>query len=279
MSGKWMVVLVVVVLAAVGIWWFMTGSPKTSPIAGYPTSQSIAVQQFFNLISTGQTNDDQKAYELISWPIMQQNQDQQDQYWQRFENLNVYLTDLFGANWAQQLQIQVSADPTATTCVVQVNTETFHVQLAPQNQYSPPGTFLESAEHWGIVSIDEFPFTGGAKAQQAAGVNALMNSMGLNGAASNLGSIVAANSGADNLPPWGIKEQLLPQILDPNTAALRQCIYQLWPVRKDPTVIYELNKIINDPRYSQDAQQAATDVLNSHVDEAILVGSGVTNTN
>lgn len=279
MSSKLIAIFFVVILIAVGIWWFLFGTPKPNPIDSYPTSQSIVVQKFFNYIATGQTDDDQNAYTLISWPIRQQNQDAQDQYWQRFENLNVYLTGLFGDNWVQQLQIQVPADPTATTCVAQINTETFHVNLAPQKQYSPPGTYPPPEEHWGIVSIDEFPFTGGAKAQQTAAVTGVMNGMGLNGAASNLGSIVAANSGADDQPPWGIKQQLLPQVEDPNTAALRQCIYQLWPVRKDPTVIYELNKIINDPRYSQDAQQAAQDVLNSHVDEAILVGNGVTNTN
>ncbi|HTV47324.1 MAG TPA: hypothetical protein VMG59_02665 [Phycisphaerae bacterium] len=279
MSAKWIAILIIVIVAAGGIYWLMSGKPAPNPITSYPTSQSLAVQQFFTDISTNSTDDDQKAFTLISWPIRQQDPSNQDEYVWHFGSLNDYLTGLFGDSWIQQLQIQVPSDPNATTCIAQINTETFHINLAGQKQYSPPGTFVPSEEHWGIVSIDEFPFTGGAQAQRATETIGVMNTMGLNGAASNLGSIVAANSGADNGPSWAIKERLLPEVEDPNGAAIRQCIYQLWPVRKDPTVIYELNKVIDDPRYSQDAQQAAKDVLSGHVDEAILVGNGVTNTN
>src|SRR5271170_2033921 len=231
MSPKLIAIFVVVVLIAGGIYWFMSGTPKPNPIDSYPTSQSIVVQKFFNYIATGQTDDDQNAYNLISLPILQKYQDNQDQFWQRFENLNVYLTGLFGDNWVQQLQIQVPADPDATTCIAPINTETFHINLAGQKQYSPPGTFVPPEEHWGIVSIDEFPFTGGAKAQHATETIGVMNAMGLNGTASDLGSISAAYSGADNGSPSAIKERLLPEVEDPNGAAIRQCIYQLWPVR------------------------------------------------
>lgn len=265
-----MVALVVIIGA-----YFAFSHPKPDPAKAYPTSAKVVIKKFFNLISTGRTSDDQKAFKLLSLPIRKVNLKHPGRYWQRFEDLNIYLTDVFGTTWTANIIVHRSKNPeTPNVYVAHVRTEIFHITLANQNRYGDESSL--PSHHYGLVNIKEFSFSGGARAQQVAASTSVLGALGLNHAASNVAGMAAAYSAVDNLKPWQIKHRLLPVVLHPHAAALGQCIYQLWPVRKDPTVRLVLKQIARDPQYAVNYQIEAKHVLAGHVSSATLIGNQVT---
>ncbi|MDA8378786.1 MAG: hypothetical protein M0Z50_17470 [Planctomycetia bacterium] len=263
--------IVAIIIIGGGLWLFHTPSP--SPILKYPTSRTALLQRYIALVAQGRTTADQKAFKLISWPVRQRYKNHPGRVWQTMEDMKEYLTGLFGTHWAAEAKVVPPATTSSAVFVVQVRTEKFHFTLTPQNKLSSPT--LGGPEHWGIARIREFPFTGGAEAQHVAATTSVLAAINP-GAAANVAGIAAAYSDADNGPAWEIKERLLPTVEDPHAAALRQCIYQLWPVRKDPTVIWMLKKIIHDPDYAPNIQNDAKAVLSGRVSNAILIGNDVT---
>ncbi len=264
-------IIVAVIVIGVGFWLFQT--PPASPILKYPTSRTALLRRYMNLVAQGRTITVQEAYRLISWPVRQEHKNHPGRVWQTMENMNRYLTGLFGDNWGPEAKIIPPSDTASNHYVVTVRTEKFHFTLAPQNKLASPT--LGGTEHWGIVAIREFPFTGGAQAQHVAAVTSVLGAVNP-GAAANVGGIAAAYSEADNGTAWQIKEKLLPTVEDPHAAALKQCIYQLWPVRKDPTVVWMLKKISLDTAYAPNIQNDAKAVLSGRVSNAILIGNEVT---
>ena len=264
-------IIVALIVVGGGFWLFQT--PPVSPILKYPTSRTALVQRYIALVAQGRTKTEQEAFKLISWPVRHEHKNHPGRVWQTMENMDQYLTGLFGANWASEAKVIPPSDISSNQYLVKVRTEKFHFTLAPQNKLASPT--LGGKEHWGIVAIREFPFTGGAKEQHVAAVTSVLGAVNP-GAAANVAGIAAAYSDADNGIAWQIKQRLLPTVEDPHAAALRQCIYQLWPVRKDPTVIWMLNKIIHDPAYAPNIQNDAKAVLSGRVSNAILVGNQVT---
>ncbi len=267
--------LVFVIVAAVVVvaGYYMFSQPKPNPAKAYPTSAKKMINQFFQLISTGATSADQKAFKLLSLPIRRSHRNHPGRIWQRFEDLNMYLTDVFGTSWPANIHIVHSPNPEKPDeYIAHVRTEVFHITVANQNRYASE----MPAPHYGLVHIREFSFSGGAQAQQAAAGSSMLGALGLGRAANNVAGISAAYSAVDNLKPWQIKHRLLPVVLHPHAAALQQCIYQLWPVRKDPTVRMVLKQIAHDPQYAANIQQEAQHVLSGHVSDATLIGNQVT---
>jgi len=270
--GK-LLAFVIVALVVVVAGYYMFSKPKRNPAEAYPTSAKKMINRFFQLISTGATSDDQKAFKLLSLPIRKMHHKHPGRYWQRFEDLNVYLTDVFGTTWPANIHIVRSDNPKKPNeFIAHVRTEVFHITVVNQDRY----TSALPQPHYGLVRIREFSFSGGAQAQQAAATTSVMGAMGLQGAANNVAGIAAAYSAVDNLKPWQIKHRLLPVVLHPHAAALKQCIYQLWPVRKDPTVRMVLKMIAHDPQYAVNIQQEARHVLAGHVSDTILIANQVT---
>lgn len=278
--GKMALWLVVLALAGAGVIWFMH-RPKPNPILTYPTSRTAVATQFFQLVGSGQPGGYQKAFSLLTWPLRKAHRNHVGQYRQRFENLNAYLTGLFGSQWADDIHVEQTANLTATgdanwPLTVRIKTEQFHVKIQNENRFSSVSGLAQ--RHYGLVAIREFSFSGGAKAQQVAGTSALLNMVGAGGAAANVTGISAAYGSDGTQKPWQIKQRLLPVVENPQAGAMAQCVYQLWPVRKDPTVRLVLEKIQHDSRYAVDIQQDAKAVLSGRVDKAILIGNGVVNT-
>ena len=267
--------IVFLIIAAVVIiaGYYMFSKPAVNPAEAYPTSAKKMINQFFQLISTGSTSADQKAFKLLSLPIRKMHEKHPGRYWQRFEDLNVYLTDVFGTTWPANIHIVRSKNPEKPDeYIAHVRTEVFHITVANQDRYA---SALPNP-HYGLVRIREFSFSGGAHAQQVAANTSVLGALGLQGAAHNVAGISAAYSAVDNLKPWQIKHRLLPVVLHPHAAALRQCIYQLWPVRKDPTVRMVLKLISHDPQYAVNIQQEARKVLSGHVSDTTLIANQVT---
>ena len=278
--GKLALWLVVLVLAAAGVFWFMH-RPRPNPILTYPASRTAVATDFFNLIGSGQPGGYQKAFSLITWPQRRAHRNHAGQYRQRFENLNAYLTGLFGSHWADDIHVEPTADLTSAgdarwPLTVRIKTERFHLKIQNQNRFSSVAGLAR--RHYGLVAIREFSFSGGAKAQQVAGTSALLNMVGATGAAANVTGISAAYGSSGTQKPWQIKQRLLPVVENPQAGVLAQCVYQLWPVRKDPTVRMVLEKIQHDSRYALNIQRDAQAVLSGRVDKAILIGNGVVNT-
>ncbi len=278
--GKIALSLVVLVLAGASVIWFMH-RPKPNPIRTYPTSRTAVATQFFHLIGSGRPGAYQKAFSLITWPLRTAHRNHAGQYRQRFENLNAYLTGLFGSQWSNDIHVEQTADLTSAAnahwpLTVRIKTERFHLKIQNQNRFSSESGLAR--RHYGLVAIREFSFSGGAKAQQVAGTSALLNMVGAGGAAANVTGISAAYGNDGTQKSWQIKQRLLPVVENPQAGALAQCVYQLWPVRKDPTVRLVLEKIQHDSRYAVDIQQDAKAVLSGRVDKAILIGNGVVNT-
>ncbi len=270
--GK-LLVFVIIALIVVVAGYYMFSKPKPNPAEAYPTSAKKMINQFFQLISTGTTSADQKAFKLLSLPIRKIHHKHPGRYWQRFEDMNVYLTDVFGTTWPANIRIVHSTNPEKPDeYIAHVRTEVFHITVANQNRYAS----ALPHPHYGLVAIKEFSFSGGAQAQRAAAGSSVLGAMGLQGAANNVAGISAAYSAVDNLKPWQIKHRLLPVVLHPHAAALRQCIYQLWPVRKDPTVRMVLKQIAHDPQYAVNIQQEARHVLAGHVSDSTLIANQVT---
>jgi hypothetical protein len=272
-GGMKVIGLIIVALIVIGGGFWMFQTPKPSPILKYPTSRTALLQRYIDLVGQGRTITDQKAFKLISWPIRQEHKKHPGRVWQTMEDMNQYLTGLFGANWSNDAQVVSPSDSASKHFIVKVRTEKFHFTIAPQNKLASPT--LGGKERWGIVAIREFPFTGGAQAQHTAAVTSVLGAINP-GAAANVQGIAAAYSDADNGTAWQIKERLLPTVENPHAAALRQCIYQLWPVRKDPTVVWMLKKISTDSAYAPNIQNDAKAVLSGRVSNAILVGNDVT---
>ncbi len=270
--SKFIVFLIVaagVIVAA----YYMFSKPAVNPAEAYPTSAKKMINQFFQLISTGSTSADQKAFKLLSLPIRKIHEKHPGRYWQRFEDLNVYLTDVFGTTWTSDIHIVRSKNPEKPDeYIAHVRTEVFHITVANQDRYA--GALPNP--HYGLVRIREFSFSGGARAQQVAADTSVLGAIGLRGAANNVAGISAAYSAVDNLKPWQIKHRLLPVVLHPHAAALGQCIYQLWPVRKDPTVRMVLKQIAHDPQYAANIQREARNVLSGHVSDSTLIANQVT---
>ncbi len=270
--SKFIVFLIVaagVIVAA----YYMFSKPAVNPAEAYPTSAKKMINQFFQLISTGSTSADQKAFKLLSLPIRKIHEKHPGRYWQRFEDLNVYLTDVFGTTWTSDIHIVRSKNPEKPDeYIAHVRTEVFHITVANQDRYAA----ALPHPHYGLVRIREFSFSGGAHAQQVAANTSVLGALGLQGAAHNVAGISAAYSAVDNLKPWQIKHRLLPVVLHPHAAALGPCIYQLWPVRKDPTVRMVLKQIAHDPQYAVNIQQEARKVLSGHVSDATLIANQVT---
>ncbi len=278
--GKLALWLVILVVGGAGVFWFMH-RPNPNPIRVYPTSRAALAKKFFQLVGSNQPGGYQKAFDMISWPIRKMHRNHAGRYRQRFENLNAYLTGLFGAQWASHIHVTATDDLTSAgnakwPLTVRIRTEEFHLKIQNQNRYSTSGSL--SRNHFGLTAIREFSFSGGARAQQVAGTSDLLNMVGAGGAARNITGISAAYGSSADEKPWQIKQRLLPVVEDPNTAGLQQCVYQLWPVRKDPTVRLVLNRIAHDHRYAVNIQQEAAAVLAGRVDKAILIGNGVVNT-
>ncbi|MDA8375458.1 MAG: hypothetical protein M0Z50_00005 [Planctomycetia bacterium] len=265
------VIIVALIVIGGGYWLFY--SPPPSPILQYPTSRTALLRRYIALVAQGHTSTDHKAFKLLSWPVRRKYNNHPGRVWQTMEDMNEYLTGLFGADWGNHVKIIPPSDTSSHHYVVAVKTEKFHFTIAPQNDLASPT--LGGTEHWGIEAIREFPFTGGAQAQHTAAVTSVLGAINP-GAAANVAGIAAAYSDADNGPAWEVKQRLLPTVEDPHAAALRQCIYQLWPVRKDPTVIWMLTKISHDPAYAPNIQNDAKAVLSGRVSNAILVGNDVT---
>ncbi len=280
-SGKTALWLVVIVVVGSAAFWFMH-RPVPNPIHSYPTSRTALATKFFKLVGSNQSGGYQKAFALISWPERNLHHNHTGQYRQRFENLNAYLTGLFGAHWANSIHVSPTTDLSSTgnaawPLTVRIKTEEFHLKIQRQNRFSPTPNM--ETEHYGLVAIREFSFGGGARAQQVAGTTALLNMVGAGGAAGNVASISAAYGSDGQEKPWQIKQRLLPVVENPQAAALQQCVYQLWPVRKDPTVRMELARIEHDSLYALNIQREAKAVLEGRVDKAILIGNGVVHTN
>lgn len=270
--GKLLVFVIIAMVVVVG-GYYMFSKPKPNPAAAYPTSAKKMINQFFQLISTGATSADQKAFKLLSLPIRKSHRQHPGRYWQRFEDLNVYLTDVFGTSWPANIRIVHSKNPEKPDeYIAHVRTEIFHITVANQNRYAS----ALPHPHYGLVRIREFSFSGGAQAQRAAAGTSVLGAMGLQGAANDVAGISAAYSAVDNLKPWQIKHRLLPVVLHPHAAALQQCIYQLWPVRKDPTVRMVLKQIAHDPQYAVNIQHEAQHVLAGHVSDSTLIANQVT---
>lgn len=269
-----LVVFLIIAAVVVIAGYYLFSKPAQNPAEAYPTSAKKMINQFFQLISTGATSADQKAFKLLSLPIRKMHRKHPGRYWQRFEDLNIYLTDVFGSTWPANIRIVRSKNPEKPDeYVAHVRTEVFHITVANQNRYG--GSELPEP-HYGLVHIREFSFSGGARAQQVAADTSVLGAMGLRGAVNNVTGISAAYSAVDNLKPWQIKHRLLPVVLHPHAAGLQQCIYQLWPVRKDPTVRMVLKQIAHDPQYAPNIQQEAQHVLAGRVSRAILIGNQVT---
>ncbi len=278
---RWFVTLAILAALIFGGWWYFS-RPVPNPLRTYPTSGRELVRRYFSLIAAGTPADLQKTQALLSWPLRRRFRKQAAAYRQRVGFLDDYLKGLFGANWGAHMRVVANetvggpASAVQWQYVVAVGTEKFHVRIAVQNHLHRPA--LRGPPRFGVVAIRELPWAGGARAERAAGVRSLLSFGGMGRSGELLQGISAAYGGAGHEKPWQIKQRLLPIVENPQAGALRQCVYQLWPVRHDPTVRAVLKKITSDPRYAPEIQQVARQVLASHVPKAILVGNGVVNT-
>ena len=279
-----LLVLAVLVLIVAGAWWYFT-RPGPNPLSRYPVGGRALVGRFFSLVSSDRTHKIHQAFRLITWPQRKAQRKNRGRYWQRFGELYQYLAGLFGPSWGADVRIQrnKSIIPSAGGIhagkwqyVVHVATETFHVRVQPQNNLRQPP--LPGPTRYGLVAIREFSFSGGRRGRKARMVHSLLGVAGMGRAGENISAISAAYGGKIHEKPWQIKERLLPVVEHPHAAALRQCVYQLRPVRHDPTVRMVLKKIAADPRYTSDIRQDARQVLSGRVSKAILIGNGVVNT-
>ena len=269
---KIIAVVFLLVLIVAGGYWIFSG-PQSSPILKYPTSRSVLLRHYMKFVSRGRASADEQAFKLISWPVRRHYKNHPGRECQTMEDMNQYLTGLFGAGWDRDVRIISPSGASENHYVVAVRMEKLHITVAPQNDLATPE--LAGTEHWGVAAIREFPFTGGAAAEHVAAQTSVLGGVN-SGAAANVTGFAAAFSDADNGTAWQIKERLLPTVENPNAAGLEQCIYQLWPVRKDPTVIYMLQKIVHDSAYPVNIQNDAKAVLSGQVPEAILIGNNVT---
>ncbi len=262
-----------------GAYTFATSNKKGVAWKKYPTSRTILVKRFFGYVSTDTNADFAKAYKLLALSRRRAKNAHPGHYYQRFHDLDQYLAGEFGPQWIDRLKVvrkqQELNGKLHTVMVAVVDTERFHVFVAPQ---VPKGFHPGGPTHYGLLAIREFQFSGGAASQRLGIINSYVGGFyGATGSANQIRGLAAAFGGSDaNETPWQIKQRLLPIVEDPHGTALRQCIYQLWPVRNDPTVRRRLYKIIHDPRYAPNIRTDARSVYNGTASAAILIGNGVT---
>lgn len=266
-----------------GIYWAYSKATAHTNAAykKFPHNRTKLVRDFFTYVSTDTNSEFRKAYDLISLTRRRPHKsNRQGHFWQRFHVLDQYLASQFGPQWVQRLRIVkkhvAGAKGSPTRYVVHVDTEVFHMRIAaqvPRGAKTPPTT----GRRYGIIGMREFALSGGAKSQTLGLVNAYVGGFyGATGSAAQINGLHAAFGGSDaNETPWQIKHRLLPIVVDPRATALQQCIYQLWPVRNDPTVRRALLKIMHDRRYSTHIRHVATAVYTGRAHEADLVGNGV----
>lgn len=276
---KLLVTAMVVLGLVAGGWWlygrFTAAGPN--PALAYPTSRAKLVRTFFTDLSTDKDKKLHQAFLLLALPTRKQYQAHEGRVWQKMEDLNRYLAGIFGPAWINDFQWHVGTKAGRPDYVVTIATERFHVQIA--RQWPPAGSaHAAGPRHYGIVKIRELSFSGGAGSQQVQAMRGVGNMLGIQKVVNNVAGIRAAFSDADAGQPWQIKQRLLPTVERPQATGAKQCIYQLWPVRHDPTVRLVLKRIVHDPRYAQDLQHAAASVLSGHVMKATLIANQVTNT-
>ncbi len=276
------IVAVLVLGIVIGIgWWGYSALTKAppDPALAYPTSRTALVRQFFTDVAGNSDADLHHAFLLLALPVRHQHAKHEGEVWQRLSNLNSYLTGLFGPQWISDLVVQPSASKTAgaNVYVAQIQTEKFHLNLQPQ-PLRPDDPQNDGRTHYGIAHIAEFTLQGGARAQQAAGVSAILGGLvGATGAANSVSSISAAYGPHGKETPSELKQRLLPIVENPQAGAgLRDCIYQLWPVRNDPTVRMVLKRILHNRAYPGQARQAASGVYHGNAMPELLINAGVT---
>ncbi len=276
-----LILAAVVVLAVVaGGWWLYSRltAPGPNPALAYPVSRAKLVRTFFYDISTNDNTRLHQAFELLALSTRKKYQAHEARVWQKMENLNRYLAGIFGPRWINDLVLHVSTASDRPKYVAEIATEQFHVHIV--REWPPAGHAAAGAvRHYGILRVRELSLSGGGASQAAqASRDVLGNLIGNKAAANDVSGIHAAFSDADAGKPWQIKQRLLPTVERPRAAGVRQCIYQLWPVRHDPTVRLVLKRIVHNPQYAADLQHAAAGVLSGHVMQATLIANQVTDT-
>ncbi len=277
---KLAVAAVVVLAVAAGGWWTYARltAPGPNPALAYPVSRAKLVRTFFYDISTNDNTRLHQAFLLLALPTRKKYQAHEARVWQKMENLNRYLSDIFGRRWINDFVLHVRTRSGRRQYVAEIATERFHVHIVqewPLAGEGGPGV----VRRYGILRVRELSLSGGGASQAAqASRDVLGNLIGNKIAANDVAGIHAAFSDADAGQPWQIKQRLLPTVLRPRAAGVRQCIYQLWPVRHDPTVRLVLKRIVDNPQYAPDLQHAAKGVLSGHVMKATLIANQVTHT-
>lgn len=277
---KLAVTAVVVLVVAASGWWAYRRltAPGPNPALAYPVSRAKLVRTFFYDISTDNNTKLHHAFLLLALSTRKKYQAHEARVWQKMENLNRYLAGIFGPRWINDFVLHVSTASGRPQYVAEIATEQFHVHIVrewpPTNDASAGGP-----RRYAILRVRGLSLSGGGASQAAqASRDVLGNLIGNKIAANDVSGIHAAFSDADAGKPWQIKQRLLPTVERPEAAGVRQCIYQLWPVRHDPTVRLVLKRIIHNPRYAADLQHAAQGVLSGHVMKATLIANQVTDT-
>ena len=274
------IVAVVVLAVAAGGWWTYARltAAGPNPALAYPVSRAKLVRTFFYDISTNDNTKLHQAFLLLALPTRKKYQAHEARVWQKMENLNRYLSGIFGRAWMNDFVLHVSSGSGRPQYVAEIATERFHVHIVREWPLAGDAG-AGGVRHYGILRVRELSLSGGGASQAAqASRDVLGNLIGNKIAANDVAGIHAAFSDADAGKPWQIKQRLLPTVERPKAAGVRQCIYQLWPVRHDPTVRLVLKRIIHNAQYSPDLQHAAEGVLSGHVMKATLIANQVTDT-
>ena len=193
-----------------------------------------------------------------------------------FTDVNEYLTGEFGPAWNTLMDV-APAEPAKgnnnTEYIVTIATEQLHVTLEAQKPKA--AAVAPSPTHFGIVSIGGFSLDEALHGDPARGpAGYLTHVYGGTGSAEQLIGIIGASTSLARLTNMQVKRLLLPLVRNPRGTGVKDVIYRLYLVREDATVRHRLTKITKDARYPADLQNAAQQVLDGTVDEAVLIKVG-----
>ncbi len=284
-SRKLVVAVLVLLLVTIGYFTLrLIRGPAVEPWKTYPTDGKTAVAQFFADIHAGGGGDKaslRRAYQAISLDQRHPDDDNDADHWGYvFQDVNDYLTGEFGPAWNTLMSV-APADPAqgndATVYLVTIGTEQLHVDIAPQKPAdAPPAAPAPVPHHFGIVGIREFSLADSMQSDPVRSATGYLTHVyGATGSAEQIRAIVGRSMPLARMSAMQIKRLLLPLVRDPHASALKDNVYRLYAVRDDPTVRARLKEITTDARYPREVQQAAREVLQGTVDEAILIELGI----
>jgi hypothetical protein len=278
---KYVVVLAIVIGVIAGVIYHYT-KPVAEPWKAYPNDRTALVQKFFELIATDDPTEHDKAYALISATAKDpQANDERGAYRQLFHDMYAYFAGEFGPNWIATLQIQNVGNPgEPMQSIVTVGTDVLHLdidpQLAPNQNMSTLATMPPEKLNYGVHDIQEFSLDDVGKSMQMGIAKGLLRGYGAQGSINQLEGIAAAGGGAPlHETPFEAKRRLLPIIRTGKDAAINRALYQLWPIRTDPTVQRRLQIILDDPNYPEDYKKIAKEVKDGTASDEELIAAGV----